>query len=363
MKQRYYTLKKILGLKALYNIIYGERGNGKTTAVILHGIDKHFTDKSEMAIIRRWEIDFQAKRGQGMFDSDVIREHVVKGSKGEWTDVFFRSMRWYFCRYDEDGNRVLSERPFCYAFSLNSMQHDKSTNYPYIKTILFDEFLEKGGKYLVDEFQLFTNTLSTIIRDKEDVTIFMCANTVSRFAPYWREMGIKADKQKQGTIDIYQYGQSTCTVAVEYCAATDSSLKGSNKYFAFDNPKLKMITEGAWELDIYPHLTIKYRPADVMYQFFIKFNGEIYHCEIINHDTGNFIYVHQKTSEIKDEDNDLIYSLEYDTRCNWIRKINKPVNTLSKRIWELFCADKVCYQDNFVGDSINNYINQCISKK
>ena len=33
MKEKYYTLNNILAYNADYNIIYGERSNGKTTAV------------------------------------------------------------------------------------------------------------------------------------------------------------------------------------------------------------------------------------------------------------------------------------------------------------------------------------------
>ena len=31
-------------------------------------------------------------------------------------------------------------------------------------------------------------------------------------------------------------------------------------YFAFNNPKLQMITSGAWEMAIYPHNKVKYKP-------------------------------------------------------------------------------------------------------
>ena len=64
---------------------------------------------------------------------------------------------------------------------------------------------------------------------------------------------------EQGSIDLYTYGTEGLTVAVEYCKAMAKS-KQNNFYFAFNNPKLHMITNGAWELDIYPHCPYKYKP-------------------------------------------------------------------------------------------------------
>ena len=34
-----------------------------------------------------------------------------------------------------------------------------------------------------------------------------------------------------------------------------------------------MVTSGVWELDIYPHLPIKYNPKDVLFTYFIEFDN------------------------------------------------------------------------------------------
>ncbi|WP_457832309.1 hypothetical protein, partial [Staphylococcus aureus] len=83
------------------------------------------------------------------------------------------------------------------------------------------------------------------------------------------------------------------TVAVEYCKSPDSKVKeASHKYFAFNNPKLEMITGGAWELNIYPHLPYKYKPKNILLNYFIEFNDNVYQCEIINIDDIYFTYIH-----------------------------------------------------------------------
>ena len=64
---------------------------------------------------------------------------------------------------------------------------------------------------------MFANVLSTIIRHRNDVKIFMLANTVNKYCPYFKEMGLKhITEMKQGSIDIYTYGSSDLRVAVEY---------------------------------------------------------------------------------------------------------------------------------------------------
>ena len=68
---RYYDLKAILSKEAQYNIVFGERSNGKTYAVLKYGLMQYVKNGSQLAIIRRWRDDFVGKRGVTMFDAIV----------------------------------------------------------------------------------------------------------------------------------------------------------------------------------------------------------------------------------------------------------------------------------------------------
>ena len=186
---KYYSLKKILQHNATYNVIFGERSNGKTFAVHEYGLKEFWEHGGQMAIIRRWQDDFIGKRGSTMFDGIVNAGVVERVTNGEWTGIYYFSSRWYLCRY-EDGKRITMETPFAYGFAITSQEHDKSTSYPAVRTILFDEFLTRSA-YIPDEFVLFCNVLSTIIRQRDDVKIFMLGNTVNKYCPYFKEMGMK----------------------------------------------------------------------------------------------------------------------------------------------------------------------------
>lgn len=356
----YYSLDRILSTHAQYNMVIGERSNGKTYATLKHAINEYFNGNGgQLAIVRRWKEDIRGNRASDIFTALMKDNEIEKLSNGEYTGIKYFASKFYFCNYDEDGRAIYNENDiFAHAFALSDTEHNKSISFPHVKTIMFDEFMTRGT-YLNDEFVLFMNTVSTIVRQRKDVTIFMLGNTVNKYSPYFKEMGLsRVPEMTQGTIEVYTYGDSDLKVAVEYCASTISQ-KDSNVYFAFDNPKLNMITTGAWELDLYPHLPVKYKHSDIELIYFIKFDENIYQCEIIEKDGEMFTFIHDKTTPIKNDDEDLIFSLEYNHKMNYQRNILKPTTQIGKTIKYFFVTDKVFYQDNSVGDSINNYLKVC----
>lgn len=356
---KFYSLKNILKTDAVYHVIFGGRSNGKTFAVQEYAIQKYWSTGEQLAIIRRYRDDFIGKRGIMMFANQVSTGNVSKITGGVFNDVYYHAGSWYLCRYDEKGNIIKDEKPFCYGFSLTSMEHDKSTAYPEITNIMFDEFITRG-MYLPDEFVIFMNVLSTIIRHRKNVKIFMIGNTVNKYCPYFSEMGLTHIKEmKPGTIDIYTYGESNLKVAVEF--SENKKGQESSMYFAFDNPKLNMITGSEWELDIYPHCPIKYKPKHIKMTYFIKFDETLLQCEIISVDGCMFTFIHEKTTPLQHPDKDIIFTTEYIPKPNYSRNILKPVNEVYRRIAWFYNADKVYYQNNNIGDLVYNYLNWCKS--
>ena len=81
-------------------------------------------------------------------------------------------------------------------------EHYKSNSYLDIRTVVLDEFISRN--YLPDEFIIFQNLLSTIIRDRDDVIILMLGNTINKYCPYFGEMGLdKVKTMRQGESHIY----------------------------------------------------------------------------------------------------------------------------------------------------------------
>ena len=356
---KYYSLNKINKKNATYNVIFGERSNGKTYATLKQVLENYFNDGSQFAYIRRWSVDVQPKRMNNLFNAIIEDGYLEKLSGGKFTAIFYRTGRFYLCTYNDKGKPIYNEEDIIgYAFSLSENEHNKANSYPKVTTIIFDEFLT-NKIYLPDEFILFMNTVSTIVRQRTNVKIYMLGNTVNKFCPYFKEMGLtNILTMKQGTIDVYTYGETKLKVAVEY-ADSKKKFKKNNFYFAFNNPKLKMITGGAWELNIYPHAPVKWKPKNIIFTYFIDFNDSIYQCEIINKDDNVFTYIHEKTTPIKDPDKDIIYTLDYNPKINYNINILKPLTDYQNKITWFFNHDRVYYQNNNVGDAINNYLKIC----
>lgn len=353
---KYYDPGEILARNADYNLIFGERSNGKTYAALRYGLEQFVRTGKQMAYIRRWREDLRGKRAESLFANHTANGLIPDLTDGKFNEVFHMSNKWFLSYYNEEtGKRTPCDVPFCYGFCLSEQEHEKSSSYPNVTTVVFDEFLTRRY-YLPDEFMLFMNLLSTIIRQRDDVKVFMLGNTVNKYCPYFTEMGLKqVPVMEQGTIDIYRFGEHGATVAVEYCS-TAVRHKASNKYFCFDNQNLQMITGGKWELAVYPHLPVKYAPKDVLFVYYIQFNDTVLQGNIIQAGNENFMYIHMKTTPIRDTENSLVYSLEMNGKPNYKRRLISNATYVEQQISRYFATDKVFYQDNEVGEMVRNYL-------
>lgn len=356
VKSKYYSLAKIQKKNADYNIIFGERSNGKTYACLEMALRRYVETGEQTAYLRRWREDLRGKRGESLFSGHVNNGLIEKLTDGKFNSVLYFSSKWFLCYYDQEQNkRIPDDKPFCFGFALSEQEHEKSSSFPDVTTIIFDEFLTRRY-YLPDEFILFMNLLSTIIRQRDNVKVYMLGNTVNKYCPYFSEMGLKKiPEMTQGTIDMYYFGDGGAIVAVEYTADT-SSKKESNKYFCFDSPELQMITGGKWELAIYPHLPMKYKPKDVLLIYYIEFQDVVLQGNIIYKDGHDFTYIHPKTTPIKENNKNIVYSLKPDSRPNYKRRLLSHSNQLETRIASYYVREKVFYQSNEVGEVVRNYI-------
>lgn len=355
---QFYSYGRLDATGALYRIVFGERSDGKTYGALMKVLTNYVDNGKQGAYIRRYNEDFTGKRGQQLFASIVSNNEISKLTNGEYNSVSYYSSKWYLSHLNGDNKPIRDTTPFMFGFSLNDMEHDKSTSYPEITTVVFDEFLSKKF-YLNNEFVIFENVLSTIIRHRNDVTIYMLGNTVDRFCPYFQEMGLtRAKYMEKGELEIYEYGTSGLKVAIEYAPELDKEVKQSNVYFAFDNPALCMITEGGWELDLYPHLEYKILPKNIKLIYFIEFDNELLQAEVVKDENGLYTFIHRKTTEIKNK-KDILFSTKIDASPYHYRRITKPNNEKTKLIYDLIKSEKVFFQDNTVGNTVQNYLNWC----
>lgn len=360
-KFKFYNIHKLVDMypEAHYYVVFGERSNGKTYSALEYALQQYAENGEEFAYIRRWAEDIRPKNLGTLFRGHIENHILEKYFGDKYDSMKYQSQKFYLGKTnEEDGSVDWNEQSIGYAFDINSMEHYKSTSYPKVTTVIFDEFLSRNG-YLPNEFILFTNTLSTIIRHRDNVKIFMLGNTVNKYCPYFAEMGLTGVKDmKSGQTDVYRYGDTGLYVVVEYAESTKKSGgKASDVYFAFDNPELKMITTGAWEIAIYPHLERGPKRKDVALDVFFDFDDELLHGEIAATDEGYYIFIHKKTTPIKDDSEDIVYTNKANPKWNYRMAITKQSDKLSKYILQLIREGNAFYDTNETGEIIRNYLN------
>ena len=355
---KYYSYSKIDKLKATYNLIIGQRSNGKTFGACRKIIDTYIKDGKPSAYIRRMEEMIRPTHLAGLFNPHL--EHIEEITEHRYNHVVYWQHKFYLARFDEDdkGKWVKTAQdlnPFCLTYAISTAETTKGTDPGEVSMILFDEFITRQF-YLANEFVKYQNLLSSIIRDRPNVKIYMLANTVSKHCPYFRDMGLyRIAQQEQGTIDVYTMGKSGTKIAVEYCSPSKATQKIS-KYFAFDNPQLDMITKGSWEIAMYRHAPEQLSNYEIILTFFVVFDGKTVQGDIYLYKDNPLIFWHPKTTPIKDPDNTIIYSEDHEDGNPLHQMDLRAAQTRAQKVIYSLCQQrKTFFADNETGEIIANW--------
>lgn len=354
----FYDIGPIDETNAVYRMIIGARSNGKTHSVCRHIIENYFARGERAAYIRRWDEDIQPKHLSSLFNPHIPLIEELSG--GEWNSVCYRAKEFHLCYVDEEG-KIVAKDPtaFCVTASINTAEHTKGQDRGEIHIVCFDEFMTRNA-YLPNEFVQYCNLLSSLIRNRDNCIIYMLANTVNRYCPYFKEMGLKdVESMPQGQIYMYHYGNADLTVAVEYCDPVKATEKVASKYFAFDNPQLEMITTGAWELMMYARPPYKIEEKDIKYRFYIQFGeallcGEIVHPK--NRTADLFIFFHPQTKDIEITDKTVLYTDGFTTSRYHVRFLKDQPTELHKLITSLIVKKAICFNSNETGEIFRNWL-------
>ena len=165
----FFDIHKILSYNALLNILIGERGCGKTFACSEFCVNQFIKKGNEFIYLRRFKSDL--KESVPKFFEALIKEDRFKGH-----ELKTKSNKFYI------DNKLCG-----YALTLTQAQSIKSSNFPKVKYIVFDEFIIEGNAqhYLQNEVE--NNFLSIVesVARLRDVKIFMLGNAVNLLNPYF----------------------------------------------------------------------------------------------------------------------------------------------------------------------------------
>lgn len=343
-------------------MIIGQRSNGKTFSVLKTILENYINKGERAAYIRRYQEEIQPKNIQLLFDQPALRNLIIELSGGNYNGTFYRANCFYLVYYREDGKIENKDTtPFCITRAVNTWQTTKGQDAGALHLICYDEFMTRDG-YLKDEFISFCNLLSSLVRDRDDVVIYMLANTVNKYCPYFSEMGLgDVSQMEQGSLKVYNYGQSDLRVAIEYCSPVKATEKVANKLFAFDNPQLEMVKNGKWEIKNYARTPYPIHDNMVLLDFYILFNEQLIKGRIVHYNKDLFLFFNRQTKDIKIGDLTPFYTDEFCSSHCHVRYINDCPTQAHILIRDLVRKNSMCFANNEVGEVVRNWlINQGI---
>ena len=236
----YWNPSKLIGTGADFMLCIGQRGNGKTYGILKYFLQQYKKTKKRFCYLRRWDEDIKAYRMEQLF---APFRNLIDELFGDEFTIVYKNHKFYLV--NGNGTKVDT---LGYVLSISSSAHTKSISYTNVGYILYDEFIRMTGEQeLRDEMSRFDNTLSTIIRgDNVNVKVFMLANTVSKYSPFFLRFAIDINKIEQGTITVKDIPLETgdiLKVALEYCEFNEEASKKISKYSTN-----AMIKSGKWEI-------------------------------------------------------------------------------------------------------------------
>lgn len=192
----WYNFDKICSFNAVQNYIVGSRGEGKTYGAVKRAITKFIRSGEQFGYLRRTDRELQTAKGsffnaiefKNEFPSHDFQVTTIDGA--EVGQIAPRSTR------DDD------KRPWktlMYFFALSRAQSYKSSNYPLVTTLIYDEFIKEKGytRYLQEEYAAFMGFFTTIDRNQDKTTVFFLANAVTIMNPYFIALNIQPDLQRE----------------------------------------------------------------------------------------------------------------------------------------------------------------------
>lgn len=271
-KPRYFEVKPLLKKypKARYYFVLGGRGTGKTYPVIAEAITDAIKGKGKFGYVRRLKESLTTFNMKTTFN--VHHDLVEKLTGGAWNRITYWQRQFWLEKWELNTETNQMERvaknpePIGAAYAMSTWETDKGADFGFdsgIKHIILDEALSKAGQYLPDEWAIFQNVISSLVRDRWDfdTKIWLLANPISKWAnPYFRNMGITKELLNNFGITEIKYpddkGGTAMSAVFAYIGTTVGEIDPNrellyNTFFAFQNSKgkSKSITHGYWEME------------------------------------------------------------------------------------------------------------------
>lgn len=222
-KQVHYNMDEIDSIGARFNLIWGERSNGKSYQVKhKKAVEKYIKTGKRFILLRRLREEITTEKVEQYF-MDV---DVAKLTHNKYNCITLYRKRLYFSVYDNETGKVKRYEHIGYVMALSTEQNYAGASYLDVEDIIFEEFMSRSV-YLPNESNKLMNLYATVDRKRLKVRLWLVGNTISRVCPYINDWGLHKiiSEQKQGTIVTKEIEteQDKVLIAIEYCKSTGVS--------------------------------------------------------------------------------------------------------------------------------------------
>lgn len=377
-KSRYFEVKPLLKKypNARYYFILGGRGTGKTYPVIAEAITDAIQGKGLFAYVRRHKESLTTFNMQLTFG--VHDDLVEKLTSGQWNKLKYWQRRFWLEHWEPNPDTGQMERtaknpePIGAAYSMSTWETDKGADFGFsagIKHIILDEALSKAGQYLNDEWGVFQNVISSLVRDRWqfDTKIWLLANPISKWTnPYFKNMGITKQLIEKPGITEIKYpddkGGTAMTSVFAYIGLTVGEIDPNrealyNTFFAFQNSKgkSKSITHGYWEMEDSARLPAGvYAESTKNRTVYCIFGEEKLAIDIMRYDYQSKYYLMvYPTDKIRDKTYYLILGTSLDKYAVVGSDDSHPIARL---ITQIYNTGQVYYSDDSTADAFHGFL-------
>ena len=358
---KHYNIDNLVNEKADFNILFGERSNGKSYQLKhKRAVINYLETGKRFILLRRFREEITASMIEQYF-MDVDVEGLTKG---KYDCIVNYRKQIFLAKYDSNKMKAIRGEKIGYAMALSTEQNVAGGSFLDVSDIIFEEFMTRT-RYLVNEPTKLMNLYATVDRKRGTTKLWLVGNSISRVCPYIYEWGLHEiiSKQKQGTIEtkiIDSTGDDKVKLAIEFCESTgvSSHTIGWSK---------EMMSEGSWQSSPQPHLPKSYKCYNNIFRFIFQYQSFRFICELLQDKEEKdkicwFIYPMSDKKEIKK--NELVISDKVDINPYWQRDIyNITLNNENlKRILNTFREDKIFYCNDLVGTDFKQVIDFSIRR-
>ena len=171
----YWDINRARSYGCMLNFIVGARGCGKTYGFKKWAIADYLKTGQKFVYVRRFKSEIAGEDLKKFFADILINEEFP----GHSLEVKGRSF-------------LIDGKVAGTAIALSTAKIKKSVSYPDYNKICFDEFIidKSAYHYLPDEVTNFLELVSTIVRMRDNVSVWLLSNAITINNPYFDYFGL-----------------------------------------------------------------------------------------------------------------------------------------------------------------------------